>query len=328
VRNLRASVTWMEAARLTAVERMPAVSQVSTLPVGGLGKMQARQAVGGSCRFEVRLRFAQGAGCCGEDVHGGGVGADGGGVDPGDGLLDGEVVDEVAGLEVVGGVEDDVGGMRWPGGVEQLGDVGGDEVGDAGVDGDVGVEAGDVAAGGLGLWAGSSRASASSKRTWRWRLEGSTKSRSMRVRVPTPARASSDAEAAPMAPQPTMATCALRRGAAGRRGRCRGRGSGGSSGRDRRAAKAGLSRWKGLRVEKIEFEGVVFDAKDPLPQQLPQQAGEPLDPAKVAASIRRLFASGRYRDIRVEGEREGDGVTLIFAGTPRYFVGRVTIAME
>ena len=46
VRSLRASVTWMEAARLTAVERMPAVSQVSALPEGGLGKMQARQAVG------------------------------------------------------------------------------------------------------------------------------------------------------------------------------------------------------------------------------------------------------------------------------------------
>ena len=36
----------MEAARLTAVLRMPEVSQVSTGPVGGLGKMQARQAVG------------------------------------------------------------------------------------------------------------------------------------------------------------------------------------------------------------------------------------------------------------------------------------------
>ncbi len=46
VRYLRASVTWREAARLTAVERMPAVSQVSTLPVGAEGKMQARQAVG------------------------------------------------------------------------------------------------------------------------------------------------------------------------------------------------------------------------------------------------------------------------------------------
>src|SRR3984885_8989320 len=52
VRSLRASVTWMEAARLTAVERMPAVSQVSTGPVGGLGKMQARQAVGLGARDE------------------------------------------------------------------------------------------------------------------------------------------------------------------------------------------------------------------------------------------------------------------------------------
>src|SRR5580692_6878779 len=50
VRSLRASVVWMEAARLTAVERMPAVSQVSTGLVGGLGKMQARQAVG--CDFD------------------------------------------------------------------------------------------------------------------------------------------------------------------------------------------------------------------------------------------------------------------------------------
>ena len=37
---------------------------------------------------------------------------------------------------------------------------------------------------------------------------------------------------------------------------------------------------------KVEFQGVTFDAKDPLPGQLPQQAGEPLDPAKVTASIR------------------------------------------
>ena len=48
VRYLRASVTWIEAARFTAVERMPAVSQVSTFPEGGFGKMHARQAVGRS----------------------------------------------------------------------------------------------------------------------------------------------------------------------------------------------------------------------------------------------------------------------------------------
>jgi outer membrane protein assembly factor BamA len=91
-------------------------------------------------------------------------------------------------------------------------------------------------------------------------------------------------------------------------------------------AKASLAAWKGLRVVKVEFQGVIFDAKDPLPGQLPQRAGEALDPAKVTASIRRLFATGRYRDISVAGRREGGGVTLVYVGTPRYFVGRVTIA--
>jgi outer membrane protein assembly factor BamA len=90
-------------------------------------------------------------------------------------------------------------------------------------------------------------------------------------------------------------------------------------------ASASLSAWKGLRVTRVEFQGVSFDAKDPLPGQLPQQAGQPLDPAKVTASVRRLFASGRYRDIRVDGEHEGSGVALIYVGTPRYFVGRVSI---
>ena len=64
-------------------------------------------------------------------------------------------------------------------------------------------------------------------------------------------------------------------------------------------AKASLVAWKGLRVGEVDFQGVTFAAKDPLPGELPQQAGEPLDPAKVTASIRRLFATGRYRDIGV-----------------------------
>ncbi len=83
--------------------------------------------------------------------------------------------------------------------------------------------------------------------------------------------------------------------------------------------------WKGLRVEKIEFEGVTFDATAVLPKELAQKVGTPLDPEQVRASLRRLFASGRYRDISVRGVRQGDVVTLIFAGTAQYYVGRVTI---
>jgi outer membrane protein insertion porin family len=83
--------------------------------------------------------------------------------------------------------------------------------------------------------------------------------------------------------------------------------------------------WKGLRVDKILFEGVTFDATDTLPKELSQKVGAPLDPQEVRASLRRLFASGRYRDISVRGVRQGDAVTLIFAGAERYYVGRVTI---
>ena len=87
-----------------------------------------------------------------------------------------------------------------------------------------------------------------------------------------------------------------------------------------------LADWQGLHVDSITFAGVEFDAKDRLPAQLAQQAGEPLDAEKVRATTRRLFATGRYRNIAVRGERHGDAVTLIFAGIPRYFMGRVEIA--
>ncbi len=63
-------------------------------------------------------------------------------------MLDGVVVDEVAGFEVVGGVEDEAGGGQ------ELVDVGGDEVGDVGVDGDGGVEERDFAAGGFSFGEG------------------------------------------------------------------------------------------------------------------------------------------------------------------------------
>ena len=83
--------------------------------------------------------------------------------------------------------------------------------------------------------------------------------------------------------------------------------------------------WKGLTVDRIEFEGVTFGAKETLPSELAQRAGQPLDAEKVRESTRRLFASGRYRDIAVRAARQGNSVTLTFTGTPRFYVGRVTI---
>jgi len=74
-----------------------------------------------------------------QDVHGCGVGSDGSGIDPGLGLLNGVVVEQIAGLKVVGGIEDEVGGPK------EIGDVGGNKIGDVGVDGDTGIEEGDLA---------------------------------------------------------------------------------------------------------------------------------------------------------------------------------------
>lgn len=81
----------------------------------------------------------------------------------------------------------------------------------------------------------------------------------------------------------------------------------------------------GKRVAAIRFEGVVIPEGDELASELTQKPGEALDPEKVRGDLRRLFGSGRYRDISVNGEPSGDGLTLIYAGTPRFYVGRVEI---
>jgi len=82
---------------------------------------------------------------------------------------------------------------------------------------------------------------------------------------------------------------------------------------------------RGVPVVAVKFEGVTFAANDAIVNELTQKAGQPLDPDKVRADLRRLFASGRYRDISVSGETAGNGLTLIYAGVPRYYVGRVEI---
>jgi outer membrane protein insertion porin family len=63
----------------------------------------------------------------------------------------------------------------------------------------------------------------------------------------------------------------------------------------------------------------------PLPTELAQQVGEPLDPAKIRDSLRRLYITGLYQTIQVAGVRSGDDVSIIFSGVPRLFLHRVNI---
>ena len=87
---------------------------------------------------------------------------------------------------------------------------------------------------------------------------------------------------------------------------------------------------QGERVEAVRFEGVTFHAEDTIVAQMKQKAGQPLDAVAVRDDLRRLFATGRYRDIAVYGQTssetgKGGGLTLVYSGTPRYYVGRVLI---
>ncbi len=84
--------------------------------------------------------------------------------------------------------------------------------------------------------------------------------------------------------------------------------------------------WAGLQVVSIRFDGVREDLLKPLPSLLAQQAGTPLDPNKVRASLRSLYATGLYQTIEVAGVRAGDSVSIIFSGVPRLFIGRVNVA--
>ncbi len=81
----------------------------------------------------------------------------------------------------------------------------------------------------------------------------------------------------------------------------------------------------GTNVAAIRFDGVTFAENDPTVTRLTQKAGQPLDPLKVRADLVQLFNSGRYRDISLSAETGADGLTLIYAGVPRYYIGRVQI---
>ncbi|HSY34604.1 MAG TPA: POTRA domain-containing protein [Acidobacteriaceae bacterium] len=81
----------------------------------------------------------------------------------------------------------------------------------------------------------------------------------------------------------------------------------------------------GTTVTAVRFAGVTFGEKDEIVSELKQKVGEPLDPDKVRADLRRLFASGLYVNISASVVPEGKGAALVYSGEPQYFVGRVTI---
>lgn len=82
---------------------------------------------------------------------------------------------------------------------------------------------------------------------------------------------------------------------------------------------------EGLRIDVIEFHGVTRARLEPLPEQLAVQPGQVLRGQDIRESLRRLYATGLYQAVSVEGRRVGNTVILRFLGMPQMFLGRITV---
>ena len=98
------------------------------------------------CSFRrIRKNAGQARGFSGQHVQRNAVAADRGSVDPGQGILHREIVDEIASLEVIGAVQNQLGSA------EQDRDILRGQVGDLRLDYNLGVEGPDLAGGGNGF---------------------------------------------------------------------------------------------------------------------------------------------------------------------------------
>ncbi len=87
-----------------------------------------------------------------------------------------------------------------------------------------------------------------------------------------------------------------------------------------------LAQFEGRAVTAVEFS----PAQQPLPDAelrrlVPLRPGTIVAASLVRDALQKLFATGRYADIRVEAETDATGVRLRFVTELAYFVGRVSV---
>src|ERR1019366_2987201 len=93
-----------------------------------------------------------------------------------------------------------------------------------------------------------------------------------------------------------------------------------------RSLLAQYQKYEGQPVANLRFE----PAEQPLGgaelfEMLPLKRGEPLRMAVVRASLERLFATGRYRDIQVDAEPYSGGVIVKFITANSWFIGDISV---
>lgn len=94
-------------------------------------------------------------------------------------------------------------------------------------------------------------------------------------------------------------------------------------------ALLGAADWEGLLVRDIQVRSEDANAPaisfDGLQEVLPQKQGQPYHAALVRESIEKLYATGRFSDIRAEADALDDGVKLTFITKSSYFVGSIKV---
>ena len=85
----------------------------------------------------------------------------------------------------------------------------------------------------------------------------------------------------------------------------------------------------GRIVREVRLSGIAEREKEHLRQLLPQKVGEALDRDRVRDSVKVLFNTGLFVDIKVEAEKTDDGqVILTFSMVSNYFIGVVSVEGE
>ncbi len=87
-----------------------------------------------------------------------------------------------------------------------------------------------------------------------------------------------------------------------------------------------LNKYQEATVRSIEFRGIKGTNPEMLRELLVQKTDEPLDRDKIRASLRVLYATGRFSTLQVEAEpTQQNGLSLVFVATENYFNGDVNV---
>ena len=90
---------------------------------------------------------------------------------------------------------------------------------------------------------------------------------------------------------------------------------------------AQYQKYEGMMITNIQFDppDQPLEAAE-LHEILPLKMGQPAHITGIRAAIERLFATGRYADIRVDAQPYRDGVALTFVTKASWFVGGISIS--